>query len=134
MIEGEINDNQCDLKKNIKIESGDSEIEKNIQNTLIFQNEEMNNKSQVKKEEIKSNDDKENNSSHISLDPPKELTLISLNVKNLNDDKKNDYSIKDDSLHNNSNDSNISMKDINNVHDNKNEDLEKNQLNILNYY
>ena len=92
MIGEEINDNQNDLKKNIKIDLGNSEIEKNIQNTLSFQKEEINNNSQVKKENIKSNDDKEDNSSHITLDPPKELTLISLNVNNFNDDNKKDKS------------------------------------------
>ena len=132
MIGEEINDNQNDLKKNIKIDLGNSEIEKNIQNTLSFQKEEINNNSQVKKENIKSNDDKEDNSSHITLDPPKELTLISLNVNNFNDDNKKDITLKGDSLKNNSNDSNISMKDITNEQENKDEDLKKNQLNESN--
>ena len=132
MIGEKINDNQNELKKNIKIESGNSEIEKNIQDTLNFQKEEIHNESLDKKENIKSNDDKEDNSSHITLDPPKELTLISLNVNNLNDDIKKDSPLKDDNVNNNSNDSNISMKDCNNEQENKNEVLQKNQLNELN--
>ena len=132
MIGEKINDNQNELKKNIKIESGNSEIEKNIQDTLNFQKEEIHNESLDKKENIKSNDEKENNSSHITLDPPKELTLISLNVNNLNDDIKKDSPLKDDNVNNNSNDSNISMKDCNNEQENKNEVLQKNQLNELN--
>ena len=40
--------------------------------------------------------------------------------------------MKDDNVNNNSNDSNISMKDCNNEQENKNEVLQKNQLNELN--
>ena len=69
------------LKKEVKVISNGTELEKQIENNLMFKNEE-NKKEENKKEEI--NDDKENNLSHISLDPPKEITLITFKKDNSN--------------------------------------------------
>ena len=111
------------LKKEVKVISNGTELEKQIENNLMFKNEEN------KKEEIY--DDKENNLSHISLDPPKEITLITFKKDNSNSSEQSKKNSLVDN-HNNINNVLIENKKLDVVQESQKEETEKNNINDFN--